>query len=258
MKMRLDGKTALITGGNSGIGLATAKIFAGEGAKVAITGRNPETLAKAKAELGAAALAFTADVTDTPSIEAAAAAAAKEFGKLDILVANAGIGGVTPLGNTTRADFDRIIETNLTGVFFTVQAALPYLADGASVILIGSVHARLGMPQWGAYAATKGALQALGKVMAAELAPRRIRVNLVSPGATRTPIWGPPENLVVLEKRIAAATPLVRLSEAEEVAKAALYFASDDSSNVTATELMVDGGATGAPAGAPALTGRAA
>lgn len=254
--MRLDGKTALITGGNSGIGLATAKIFAGEGAHVAITGRNPETLARAKAELGSAALAFTADVTDTPSIEAAAAATAKEFGKLDILVANAGIGGFTPLGNTSRADFDKIIETNLTGVFFTVQAALPYLADGASIILIGSVHAKLGMPQWGAYAATKGALQALGKVMAAELAPRRIRVNLVSPGATRTPIWGP--NLAVVEQRIAASTPLVRLSEAEEVAKAALYLASDDSSNVTATELMVDGGATGAPAGAPALTGRAA
>jgi len=256
--MRLDGKTALITGGNSGIGLATAKIFAAEGAKVAITGRNRETLAKAKNEIGGDVLAITADVTDTPSIEAAAAAAAAKFGKLDVLVANAGIGGSTPLGATTREDFDRIIETNLTGVFFTVQAALPYLADGASVILLGSVHAQLGMPGWGAYAATKGALQALGKVLASELAPRRIRVNLVSPGATRTPIWGPAENIAFVEKRIAGSTPLVRISEPEEVAKAALYYASDDAANVTATELMVDGGATGAPAGAPAFNAKAA
>lgn len=249
--MRLNGKTALITGGNSGIGLATAKLFSTEGARIAITGRNAETLEAARRELGPEALSIQADVTDVAATEAAAAEAAAKLGPLDILLANAGVGGGTPLGQTTREQFDRIIDTNLTGVFFAVQAALPYLRDGGSVILIGSVHAKLGMPGWAAYAATKGAVSSMARVLASELAPRRIRVNVVSPGATRTPIWGSPEALAFTEKRIARSTPLVRLSEAEEVAKAILYLASDDAANITAAELMIDGGATGAPAGAP-------
>lgn len=249
--MRLNGKTALITGGNSGIGLATAKLFAAEGAKVAITGRNSETLEAARQAIGSGVMAIQADVTDVAATEAAASKAADKLGKFDILLANAGIGGGTPLGQTTREQFDRIIDTNLTGVFFAVQAALPHLNDGASVILVGSVHAKLGMPGWSAYAASKGAVQAMARVLASELAPRRIRVNVVSPGATRTPIWGPPEALAYTERRVATSTPLVRLSEAEEVAKAILYLASDDAANITAEELMIDGGATGAPAGAP-------
>ncbi len=153
--MTLDGKTAFVTGGNSGIGLSTAKALIEAGARVAITGRNAETLAAAAAELGPQAIAIRADVTDEAAIETAVAEAAGRLGKLDIVFANAGIGGATPLGQTTRERFDSIIETNLTGVFFTVQAALPYLNDGASVILVGSVHSKLGMPGWGAYAAPR-------------------------------------------------------------------------------------------------------
>jgi NAD(P)-dependent dehydrogenase (short-subunit alcohol dehydrogenase family) len=256
--MRLDGKTALITGGNSGIGLAAARLFLAEGARVAITGRNRETLDAAAKELGPGLLALKADVTDEASMEAALAEMQDRFGPIDVLVANAGIGAQTPLGQSTREAFDAVIATNLTGVFFTVQAALPHLADGASVILLGSVHAKLGMPGWGAYAASKGAIRSLGRVLASELAPRRIRVNLVSPGGTRTPIWGTAELLAKTEARIARSTPLARMSEAEEVARAALFLASDDAANVTAAEIMVDGGATGAPAGAPVYTGRAA
>ncbi len=249
--MRLNGKTALITGGNSGIGLATAKRFVAEGAKVAITGRNPENLAAAQQELGPDALVITADATDAAAMEKVVAEIAAKFGPLDILVANAGVGGQTPLGKTTPEQFRRIIDTNLTAVFFAVQAAVGHMHDGGSVILLGSVHAKLGMPGWAAYAATKGAIRSLSRVLASELAPRRIRVNVVSPGATRTPIWGPEQNLAFVEKRIATSTPLVRLSEPEEVAGTILYLASDDASNITAEEIMIDGGATGAPAGAP-------
>lgn len=252
--MRLKNKVALITGGNSGIGLATAKVFLAEGAKVIITGRNPETLAAAQKTLGEGVLALKVDVTDVAATERALAEAATEFGKFDILFANAGIGGATPLGQTSLEQFERIISTNLTAVFFTVQSALPHLNDGASVILNGSVHAVLGMPGWSAYAATKGAVRSMTRNMASELAPRGIRVNQVTPGGTKTPIWAPysqtPDAAAALEERIGGMSALGRMSEAEEIAKAALYFASDDSSNVTGIEITVDGGATSAPSGA--------
>lgn len=253
--MRLAGKTALITGGSSGIGLATARVFVAEGARVAIVGRNKKTLDAAAETLGAAVLAVPADVTDVEAMERAVATTAERFGKLDVLFANAGIGGASPLGQTKLAAFEEIIRTNLTAVFFTVQAALPELADGASVILNGSVHAVLGMPGWSAYAAAKGGVRSMTRNLAAELAPRRIRVNQVTPGATRTPIWSrlaPGQDAVAaLEARIARTVPLARLSEADEIAKAVLYLASDDAANVTATEIVVDGGGTGAPSGAP-------
>jgi NAD(P)-dependent dehydrogenase (short-subunit alcohol dehydrogenase family) len=258
--MRLANKTALITGGNSGIGLATALLFATEGARVAITGRNAETLASAAAQLGANALAIPADVTDIPATERAVAQVVEKFGKLDIVFANAGVGGVTPLGKTSLETFDRILRTNLTAVFFTVQAVAPHLNDGASIILNGSVHAVLGAPGYSAYAATKAGVRAMTRNLASELAPRRIRVNLVVPGATRTPIWSAaaptPEAFAALEAGMARGIPLNRLGEAEEVAKAVLFLASDDSSNVTATEIPVDGGITGAPLGAPIYRAR--
>ncbi|MBB3318706.1 NAD(P)-dependent dehydrogenase (short-subunit alcohol dehydrogenase family) [Rhizobium sp. BK181] len=252
--MRLQNKVALITGGNSGIGLATAKVFLEEGAKVVITGRNAETLAAAGKALGGNVLTLKVDVTDVAVTERAFAEAAEKAGKFDVLFANAGVAGTTPLGATSLEQFNAIINTNLTAVFFTVQSALPHLNDGGSVILNGSVHAVLGAPGWSAYAATKGAVRALTRNMASELAPRGIRVNQVTPGGTKTPIWQPlastADAMSGLEARLGGMSLLGRMSEAEEIAKAALYFASSDSSNVTGIEIVVDGGATSAPSGA--------
>jgi NAD(P)-dependent dehydrogenase (short-subunit alcohol dehydrogenase family) len=254
--MKLTNKTALITGGNSGIGLATARLFVAEGAHVAITGRNQKTLGATAAELGDSAVAIQADVTDIDAIERAVAAAAEQFGKLDLVFANAGIGGATPIGQTSQSAFDEIIRTNLTAVFFTVQAAAAHLNEGASIILNGSVHAVMGVPGYSAYAATKAGVRAMTRNLASEFAPRGIRVNQVTPGAARTPIWSASaptdEAMVALEQRIVRTIPLGRFGEADEVAKAVLYLASADASNVTGTEIVVDGGATGAPLGAPA------
>lgn len=252
--MRLEGKTAFITGGNSGIGLATARRFIAEGAKVAITGRSRDTLDAASAELGSNLLAIQADVTDVQQIDRAIKEAAQAFGQIDIVFANAGIGGSTPIGDTTLDAFENIIKTNLTSVFFTVQSALPHLRSKASIILNGSVLAFTGNPGSSAYAATKGAVRSMTGVLAAELAPRGIRVNQVSPGATRTPIWSAraqsPEQRAILDKHLSMGIPSGRLGEPEEIANAVLFLASDESSNVTATDIAVDGGAAGAPLGA--------
>lgn len=253
--MRLTGKTAFITGGNSGIGLATAKLFVAEGARVTITGRDQAKLDSAVAELGPNGFGVKADATDVAQIESAVAQAEKKFGKIDILFANAGIAGNTPLGGTTLAAFENVLKTNLTGVFFTVQAAVPHLNDNASVILNGSVISVLGNPGYSAYAATKAGVRAMARVMASELSPRGIRVNVVAPGGTRTPIWGPgiatPEAEKALEARISRSTPLGRMGEVDHIAKTVLFLASDDAAHVQGQEIFVDGGATAAPAGAP-------
>jgi NAD(P)-dependent dehydrogenase (short-subunit alcohol dehydrogenase family) len=253
--MRLTGKTALITGGNSGIGLATARAFVRAGARVAITGRDQATLDAAVASLGPNAVAFRADIMEPGANEAAIRAAAETFRYLDIVVANAGVSGNTPVGDTTAAQFERIMTTNVTGVFLTVQTAAPYLRKGASVILIGWVHALLGMPGYSAYAASKGAVRAMGRVLASELSPAGVRVNVVVPGATRTPIWSrngrDPNVLATLESRTARAVPTGRISEAEEIANTILFLASDDATNIQGTEIVVDGGMTSAPSGAP-------
>lgn len=250
--MRLENKTVVVTGGNSGIGFAAAKLFVAEGAKVVITGRNEETLARASDALGGA-LAVRADVTDYARTERAFAEIAERVGKLDGVFINAGIGGVTPVGATKAEVFDEVVRTNFGGAFFTAQAALPHLRDGASLVFNGSVLATLGMPGWSAYGGAKGAVRAMVRVLASELAPRKIRVNQVTPGGTKTPIWAPIGPLDALDARISATTPLGRMGEADEVARAVLFLLSDDSLHVTATELVVDGGATGAPAGAPAF-----
>jgi NAD(P)-dependent dehydrogenase (short-subunit alcohol dehydrogenase family) len=253
--MRLANKTALITGGNSGIGLATARLFVAEGAKVTITGRNRETLAAAAQELGPNALAVEADATDIAATEAAIKRAVDKFGKLDVLFANAGIPGNTPLGGTTLAAFEQVLKTNITAVFFTVQAALPHLADGASIILNGSVISVLGSPGYSAYAASKAGVRAMARVMASELSPRGIRVNVVAPGAARTPIWKrsapTAEAFAALEQRVSRTTPLGRIADADHIAKTVLFLASDDAAHVQSAEIFVDGGATGSPAGAP-------
>src|ERR1700751_3673162 len=253
--MRLANKTALITGGNSGIGLATARLFVAEGARVAITGRNPATLEAAARELGPNALPIVADATDVAATEKAVAQAAEKFGKLDIVFANAGISANTPIGGTSLETFESVLKTNITAVFFTVQAAVPHLNDGASIILNGSVISVLGNPGYAAYAASKAGVRAMARVMASELSPRRIRVNVVSPGASRTPIWNrtapTPDAFAAFEKRISGVIPLGRIGEPEEVAKTVLFLASDDASNIQGAELFVDGGATASPAGAP-------
>ena len=256
---RLANKTALITGGNSGIGLATARLFVAEGARVAITGRNQDTLDAAQKDLGGNVLAIKADTTDIAALDKAVAATVKAFGKIDALFANAGIGGATPLGATTLEAFENIIRINLTSVFFTVQAAAPHLNDKASVILNGSVHTALGMPGYAAYAATKAGVTGMSRVLASELAPRGIRVNVVAPGGTKTPIWKgaapTAEAFRALESRIKATTPLGRMGEADDIARTVLFLASDDASHVNATEIFVDGGTIGARMGAALYRG---
>nr|AWM08004.1 KR domain-containing protein [Bradyrhizobium symbiodeficiens] len=257
--VRLKNKTALITGGNSGIGLATAKLFVAEGARVVVTGRNKQTLEAAAKELGPNALTLAADATDIAATEAAIKQGAEKFGKFDIVFANAGIAGGTPLGSAALEVFEKVISTNLTSVFFTVQSALPYLNDNASIILNGSVISVLGIPGYSAYGAAKAGVRAMARIMASELSPRGIRVNVVAPGAIRTPIWGPatatPEAEKEFEKRIALSTPLGRLGETDHVAKTVLFLASDDSAHVQGQEIFVDGGAVASPSGAPIYRG---
>ena len=258
--MKLTGKKALVTGGNSGIGLATARLFITEGAVVAITGRDQKTLDEAVAELGTNAKGYRADVTVAEDRQQLFAALAKDFGKLDIVFVNAGISGRTPTGMTDEAAFEKIVHTNLTAAFFTVNSAAPLLNDNGSIIFNGSVHNYMGHAGLAAYAATKGGVVSMARVIAAELAPRNIRVNVVAPGWTQTPIWqrGPRANASAEESAKVAdfyssVIPLGRWGQAEEIAKAVLFLASDDSSYVNAVELIVDGGATGAPFGAPIL-----
>jgi NAD(P)-dependent dehydrogenase (short-subunit alcohol dehydrogenase family) len=259
--MKLAGKKALITGGNSGIGLATARLFISEGAEVAITGRDQQTLDQAVAELGSKAYGYRADVTAADDRKQLFAALAKDFGKLDIVFANAGISGRTPTGATDEAIFEKIVHTNLNGAFFTVNSAVPLMNDNGSIIFSGSVHNYIGQPGSAAYAATKGGLVSMARSIAADLAPRRIRVNVVAPGATTTPIWkrtranATAEESAKLSDFFSSTAPLAHWGEPEDVAKAVLFLASDDSSYINAVELMVDGGMTGAPFGAPILRG---
>ncbi|MBD2463499.1 glucose 1-dehydrogenase [Oscillatoria sp. FACHB-1407] len=257
--MKLTGKKALITGGNSGIGFATARLFIQEGAEVAITGRDQTTLDAAVEELGANAVAYRADVTDSTTRTDLFDKLGHQFGELDIVFANAGISARTPVGSTDEAIFENIIRVNLTGAFLTVQAALPLLKDGSSIILNGSIIAsqgRIGSQGRGghaAYAASKAGIVGMARSLASDLAPRRIRVNVVAPGATKTPIWSrnplPPEQADEMAKRLAATIPLGRWGEADEIAKAVLFLASDDASYVNSVELFVDGGVVGSPYG---------
>ena len=260
--MKLTGKKALITGGNSGIGLATARLFIAEGAEVAITGRDQKTLDEAVAELGPDARGYRADVTIAEDRKQLFAALARDFGNLDIVFANAGISGKTPTGATDEAIFENIIYTNLNGAFFTVNSAAPLLNESGSVIFNGSVHNYLGQSGMAAYAATKGGLVSMARAIAADLAPRNIRVNVVAPGATKTPIWkrgsranDTAEQSAKLADFVSSSIALGRWGEPEELAKAVLFLASDDSSYINAIELVVDGGMTGAPFGAPILRG---
>lgn len=258
--MKLEGKKALITGGNSGIGFATAQLFIREGAEVAITGRDQQTLDAAIEELGPKAVAYRADVTDSTARTDLFDKIGQRFGNLDIVFANAGISGRTPVGSTDETVFENIIRVNLTGAFLTVQAALPLLKDGSSIILNSSVLGSLGQAGQAAYAASKAGIRGMARSLASDLSPRRIRVNVVAPGATKTPIWSrgvsaPSEQADEMAKRLAATIPLGRWGEADEIAKAVLFLASDDSSYVHSVELFVDGGTVGSPFGGAVFRG---
>jgi NAD(P)-dependent dehydrogenase (short-subunit alcohol dehydrogenase family) len=243
---RLQGKTALVTGGTTGMGLETARRFLAEGARVAITGNNPDNLAAATKSLGAGVLAIRSDAGSLEANKALAAEIAAKFGKLDIAFLNAGIGVFAPMELFSEADYDRQMAINVKGPFFQAQALLPHLSPKASIILNASVVASVGMANTAAYTATKGAVLAMGRALAVELAPRGIRVNTISPGPIATPIYGklglPADVVAGMAESIKNAVPLKRFGEGVEIAQAAVFLASDESSYMTGTETVIDGG----------------
>jgi NAD(P)-dependent dehydrogenase (short-subunit alcohol dehydrogenase family) len=251
---RLSGRSALITGGNSGIGLATAEAFVREGARVAITGRNPATLTAASELLGGDVVAMEVDVQRLDDLDRLFLEIAKQFGSLDIVFANAGVGTPCALEDFTEELFDEIYDVNVKGAFFTVQKALPLLNEGAAIILNASIAQYTGVPGFSAYGSSKAAVRALGRLFAADLVGRNIRVNVVTPGPIRTPIWerlpGGRSTAEEHEKRLVQRVPMARMGEASEVAEAVLFLASDASSYMTGGELIVDGGIVDLPAAA--------
>ena len=245
MNEPLDGKIALVTGGSTGIGLGAAQELVKQGARVFITGRRQAELDAAVAALGPAATAIRADASVLAELDTVYAQIAKSAGRLDILFANAGGGDMLPLGAITEEHFDRIFGTNVRGVLFTVQKALPLLSDGASVILTSSTAAIQGTAAFSVYSASKAAVRNFARSWALDLKDRRIRVNAVSPGPIRTPGLGglvPDEARQGLFDALASQIPLGRLGEPQEVGKAVAFHASDAASFVNGIELFVDGG----------------
>ncbi len=246
--MRLKGKVAVVTGGNSGIGLAVAREFKEQGASVVIFGRNKETLDSAAASIGTGTLSVQGDVTNMADLDRLFKQTQEQHGKIDVLFANAGVAPVKPVDQVDEAFFNQISDINFKGVFFTVQRALPYLNDNASVILNSSVANQIGLAGLSVYNATKAAVRSLARTFSAELLPRGIRVNTLSPGAIETPLFGrmglSPEALEDFAKNISSQIPMKRIGRADEMAKAALFLASTDSSYVAGSELVADGGMT--------------
>lgn len=243
--MRLNGRVAVITGGGSGIGLATAKEFVAEGARVAIFGRNQGKLEDAVRDIGGNALAVRGDATSTADLDRLFDEVHEKLGLVDIVVANAGLVGRQKLfADVSEADFDEMSAANFKGAFFTVQKSLPHLKDGASVILVSSALAHVGVPTSSTYSATKAAVISLAKTIAASLAPRGIRVNVISPGPVETSVWDnlPPQAREAQRANIQAVVPMKRMGAPEEIARAAVFLASDDASYMTGSELVVDGG----------------
>lgn len=243
---QLNSKTALVTGGNSGIGLAVAQRLAAEGAHVFLTGRNQDTIDAAVASIGAEASGIRADVSSREDLSAVAEAVAARGRGLDVVFANAGGGEFAPLGDITVEQFANTFMTNVGGTLFTVQAMLPLLNSGASIVLTGSTAAYNGTPAFSVYAASKAAIRSFGRTWAAELVGRDIRVNTVVPGPVETPgLKGlaPTGHEQELLDGEAAKVPMGRLGRPDEIAAAVLFLASDQSSFITGTELFVDGGA---------------
>lgn len=253
MEGKLKNKVAVITGGSSGIGLATAKLFIKEGAKVVITGRDQKKLSQAVDEIARSisdgkepALGISADIASVAEMEHLFSRVHTLLGKIDILIANAALYSVTPAADFTEAQFDKISNANFKGTFFTVTKALPYLNEGASVILMSSTVAEMGVAGHTVYAATKAAVRSLARTFSAELLDRRIRVNVLTPGPVETPIF---EQVASTKKEAAAMlkdignfVPIKRAGLPEEIASAALYLGSDDSAFMVGSELLLDGG----------------
>jgi NAD(P)-dependent dehydrogenase (short-subunit alcohol dehydrogenase family) len=245
---KLAGKVALITGGTSGIGLATATLFKQEGARIIVTGRDEKALAQAERTLGEGTVAIRSDAGKLADVAQLIDAVKDRFGSLDVLVLNAGLAPARPFEAIDEAFFDQIIGVDFKGPFFTIQKALPLLKPGASVVLITTIVAKIGFPQGTIYGAAKAALGSLARSLSAELVGRGIRFNSVSPGPVDTPVFAkmgvPPEILDGILEQMKTTIPMRRFGEASELAKAILFLASSDSSFILGEEITVDGGFT--------------
>ena len=243
---KLEGKVAVITGGNSGIGLATAQRFAAEGAHVFITGRRQGELDAAVRDIGKNVTGVQGDVSKLADLDRLYAAVKQQQGRIDVLFANAGGGELAPLGGISEEHFDKAFRVNVKGLLFTVQKALPLFQDGGSIILNASIAGSKGMEAFSVYSAAKAAVRSFARSWTVDLKHRKIRVNAISPGPIETPGYSnlglSEEQIKEFKTAVVAAVPMGRMGSADEVAKAALFLASDDSSYVTGTELFVDGG----------------
>jgi NAD(P)-dependent dehydrogenase (short-subunit alcohol dehydrogenase family) len=243
---KLDGKIAVITGGNSGLGLATAERFVAEGAYVFITGRRQDQLDAAVKTIGRNVAGVQGDVSNLDDLDRLFATVREKKGRIDVLFANAGLGEFAPLGHITEAHFDTTFDVNVKGTVFTVQKALPLMSAGASIVINASMVSIKGLPAFGVYAASKAALRSFARTWAVDLKDRGIRVNVVSPGTVVTPAYNrlmTDEQIDAFTAQAAATTPLGRVGTPDEIARAVVFLASDDSSFVDGAELFVDGGA---------------
>ena len=243
---RLKDKRALITGGTSGIGLETARHFLKEGARVAITGKNPATLETARKELGSDVLVIASEASNVASQKTVAETLRQSFGGLDILFVNAGVAELRPVEQWDEAGFDRSFAINVKGPYFLIQALLPIFANPASIVLNASVNAHIGMPATSVYGATKAALLSLARTLSGELISRGIRVNAVSPGPISTPLYSklgvPAADLKAVEASIQSKVPAGRFGNPSEIAQAIVFLASDESAFTVGSELLIDGG----------------